>query len=323
MELFICGKVMELKGLASTLKFGSFSSYVFISYIEVLSHIYEVEEHDLTMLYELRNGWKRIVNYKEIFSWGKLIVPLAFWNQLANVIELPSFQNDFTCRWVFGKTLYDLVQSYLGRPSTFFVFDEVIMEYMLCSSYKFSVLYGILFSNHVGMVFYRISVVFEVCIKTSIIIFTLEDKGGFKGTGEDGASMEIIWPTLTNVIVIATISSTLVSDICGACVRYLFGAFDLGMDQMSPENERVPCKWVSSYWGYRPLLVEKEKGSIPGAYWVFHLGGLIDVIVWVFDPGGSNHLLGVMIVNFNTVYKDTTRRSMIVLTLEDKGVLKE
>ncbi|KAK9755451.1 hypothetical protein RND81_01G026200 [Saponaria officinalis] len=115
-ELFICGKVMEFKGLASTLKFGSFSSYVFISYIEVLSHIYEVEEHDRTMLYELRNGWKRIVNYNEILSWGKLIVPLAFWNQLANVIELPSFQNDFTCRWIFGKTLYDLVQSYLGRP---------------------------------------------------------------------------------------------------------------------------------------------------------------------------------------------------------------
>ncbi|KAK9742992.1 hypothetical protein RND81_03G210100 [Saponaria officinalis] len=197
------------------------------------------------------------------------------------------------------------------------------MEYMLCSSYKFSVLCGILFSKHVGMVFHRISIVFQVCIKTLIIIFTLEDKGGFKGTGEDGAGMEIIWATLTNVNFIATISSTVASDICVACVRYLFCAFDLGMDQMSPKNERVPCKWVSSYWGYRPLLAEKEKGSVPGAYWVFDLGGLIDVIVWIFEPGGSNHLLGVMNVNINTVYKDTTRRSIIVLTLEDKSVLKE
>ncbi|KAK9742989.1 hypothetical protein RND81_03G209800 [Saponaria officinalis] len=112
------------------------------------------------------------------------------------------------------------------------------MEYMLCSSYKFSVLCGILFSKHVGMVFHRISIVFQVCIKTLIIIFTLEDKGGFKGTGEDGTGMEIIWATLTNVNFIATISSTVASDICVACVRYLFCAFDLGMDQMSSENER-------------------------------------------------------------------------------------
>ncbi|KAK9705852.1 hypothetical protein RND81_07G087000 [Saponaria officinalis] len=185
-----------------------------------------------TKILELRNGWKLNVNYKEVQSWGYLYIELKLWIQLRILIDFPPFQNDVTCLCVNGEILCDSVQYFLGGSSYSFglgVVDMKMVSLLLCCREKLSLFGDIWLTRFVVMLFAFIArslVVCRICVKPLTIILTLEDKGGLKGTERDGVGMGITWTTLTNVNVIAMVSSIVMGDICVACVRDLFGAFD-------------------------------------------------------------------------------------------------
>ncbi|KAK9748878.1 hypothetical protein RND81_02G087400 [Saponaria officinalis] len=118
-------------------------------------------------------------------------------------------------------------------------------------------------------------VVLKRCVKfIVIIIFTLEDKGGFKETGRDGVGMGIIWTILTNVKVIAMVSSIVMGDICVAYVRNLFGAFNPVGNGL-----RSHLKWFrENINSWVVILNDSPKVDISMNF----------VTIRIFDPGGND-----------------------------------
>ncbi|KAK9715692.1 hypothetical protein RND81_06G182700 [Saponaria officinalis] len=148
----------------------------------------------------------------------------------------------------------------------------------------------------------RIIVVFSVLIFT----LTLEDKGGFEEVGSDSVGL-LLWRTLSSWRAIGKKNCErkrqLTANNISRSIRVSYFIFDPG--------------------GLNNSLTMTMNSYVAEVVWVFDPGGLFVVIVLVFDPGGSKDLLGVISGDFKLGYKDATRRPMIVLTLEDKGVLKE
>ncbi|KAK9714713.1 hypothetical protein RND81_06G114200 [Saponaria officinalis] len=307
MEIHSLIQVRTKRPLVLSLTFGSICFCVFIFDPGALfSLMRTVDICTYGNIFGLNNRWITIINYKEILSWGKLIVLMAFWNQLTNVIELPSFQNDVICPWFNGEILGGVVQSYLVGSPNWSVFHVVdididIVSLLLCRSEKSSMLGGILLSKFLVVTFVsigRILAICEMCVRHSTIILTLEGKGGFEEVGSDNVGL-LLWRAIEkkNCERKRQLTANNISRTIG--VGYFI--FDPG----GLNNSLMMNSYVAE------------------VVWVFDPGGLFVVIVLVFDPGGSNNLLGVISGDFKLVYKDATRRPMIVLTLEDKGVLKE
>ncbi|KAK9676777.1 hypothetical protein RND81_11G099900 [Saponaria officinalis] len=148
----------------------------------------------------------------------------------------------------------------------------------------------------------RIIVVFS----TSILTLTLEDKGGFEKVGSNSVGL-LLWRTLS---LWRAIRKNICERKCLPTVNNIFTSIEVNYFIFDPG-------------GLNNSLMLIMSSFVTVIVWVFDPGGLVAMIVLVLDPGGSNNLLRVLSVNFNLDYKDEVRRLMIVLTLEDKGVLKE
>ncbi|XP_074307715.1 uncharacterized protein LOC141642721 [Silene latifolia] len=211
-EVLWCQKNMALEGVC-TMMSGSIFSCVFVfDPVVLLLHM----NFDLYMQYcvGVINEWKPQVNYKEIHSWGKLLVGFIWTEGLKNTFQLPSIHNiDAYCLLpsaIRRHILMNVTSNYHGHADMWSIYfrnlNSARLQVLSFPKFILCVIAtgGVLTSDMSKVIFNPGGCVFPAVGNTilasifepyrgltHVVFSTLEDKGDFRG--EEDTSREYTW----------------------------------------------------------------------------------------------------------------------------------